>query len=46
VREEVLETQFTEILVPLKFDEEVLEWAREALQASHADERREHDEAI
>ena len=30
----------------LKFDDEVLEWVRDALHASHADERREHEEAI
>jgi site-specific DNA recombinase len=26
--------------------DEVLEWVRDALHASHADERREHEEAI
>jgi site-specific DNA recombinase len=46
VREELLEAQFTELLGRLKFDDEVLEWVREALHASHADERREHEEAI
>jgi hypothetical protein len=46
VREEALETQFTELLGRLKFDDEVLEWVRDALHASHADERREHEEAI
>ena len=46
VREEVLEGQFTELLGRLRFDDEVLEWVRDALHASHADERREHDEAI
>jgi site-specific DNA recombinase len=46
VREELLEKQFTELLGRLKFDDEVLEWVRDALHASHADERREHDEAI
>jgi len=46
VREEVLEQQFTEMLGQLRFDDEVLEWVCEALHASHADERREHDEAI
>jgi hypothetical protein len=30
----------------LKFDDEVLEWVREALHASHAYERREHEQAI
>jgi site-specific DNA recombinase len=46
VREEVLETRFTELLGRLRFDDEVLAWVREALQASHADQRREHQEAI
>ena len=46
MREEALEQQFTELLGRLKFDDEVLEWVREALHASHADERREHEEAI
>jgi site-specific DNA recombinase len=46
VREELLEAKFTELLGRLKFDDEVLEWVRDALHASHADERREHEEAI
>jgi site-specific DNA recombinase len=46
LREEALEAQFTELLGRLKFDDEVLEWVRDALHASHADERREHEEAI
>jgi site-specific DNA recombinase len=46
VREEVLERQFTTLLGQLRFDDEVLEWVREALHASRADERREHEEAI
>jgi site-specific DNA recombinase len=46
VREEALEARFTELLGRLKFDDEVLEWVRDALHASHADERREHEEAI
>ncbi len=46
VREEVLEQQFTDLLGRLTFDEEVIDWVRDALHASHADERREHDEAI
>lgn len=45
VREEALEAQFTELLGRLKFDDEVLDWVREALHASHADERCEHEEA-
>jgi len=35
-----------ELLGQLKFDEEVLEWVRDALHSSHANERREHQEAI
>src|SRR4029077_4221943 len=46
VREETLEAQFTELLGRLRFDDEVLEWVRDALHASHADERREHEDAI
>jgi site-specific DNA recombinase len=46
VREEVIEREFTDLLGRLKLDDEVLEWVREALDASHADERREHEEAI
>ena len=46
VREEVLEQQFTAMLGQLRFDYEVLNWVREALHASHADERHEHEEAI
>jgi site-specific DNA recombinase len=44
VREEALEKQFTELLGQLKFDDEVLEWVRDALHASHADERRESNQ--
>jgi hypothetical protein len=43
---EALEAQFTELLGRLRFGDEVLEWVRDALHASHADERREHEEAI
>jgi hypothetical protein len=46
VREETLEAQFTELLGQLNFDDGVLEWVRDALHASHADERREHEDAI
>jgi len=46
VREEALEAQFTELLGRLRFDDEVLAWVREALHASHADQRREHQVAI
>ena len=46
VREEVIGQQFSELLGRLTFDEEVLDWVRDALRASHADEKREHDAAI
>jgi len=46
VREEVLEQKFTELLGRLRFDDEVLDWVRESLHGSQADERREHEEAI
>ena len=46
MREEALETQFAALLDRLYFDEEVLEWVREALKSSHTDERREHEDAI
>lgn len=46
VREEVLEHQFTAMLGQLRLDDEALEWVREALHASHADEHREHEQAI
>jgi site-specific DNA recombinase len=46
VREEALEAWSTELLGRLRFDDEVLGWVRDALHASHADERREHEEAI
>ena len=46
MRQEALEEQFTAILGRLHFDDEVLEWVRDALHASHAEERREHEEAI
>lgn len=46
LREEVLEQQFTNLLGRLYFDDEVLEWVREALRASHADEKQEHEQAI
>jgi site-specific DNA recombinase len=46
VREELLEQKFTELLGQLRFDDEVLEWVQESLHASHADERRDHEEAI
>src|SRR6478609_688051 len=46
VREEALEQQFTSLLGRLLFDDEVLSWVQEALRASHADKRREQEEAI
>ena len=46
VREEVLEEKFAALLGRLVFDDEVLDWVRDALHDSHADERREHEEAI
>jgi site-specific DNA recombinase len=42
VREEILEKQFSEMLGRL----EVLAWVRDALRASHADEKREHEAAM
>ncbi|MES0056590.1 zinc ribbon domain-containing protein [Mesorhizobium sp. M0078] len=46
VREEVLDQKFANLLDRLHFDEEILEWVKAALLASHADERREHEQAI
>jgi site-specific DNA recombinase len=46
VREEVLEEKFGALLGRLAFDDEVLDWVRDALHDSHADERREHEEGI
>src|SRR5215204_4756816 len=46
IREEALEAQFTELLGRLRFDDEVLDWVRDALHSCHADERREHEDAI
>ncbi len=46
MREEVLEDQFVQVLGRLRFDDEVLDWARLALQASHAGEQQEHKAAI
>jgi site-specific DNA recombinase len=46
VREEVLEQRFSDVLGRLSFDDEVLEWVRSALHASHADQAREHERAI
>jgi hypothetical protein len=41
-----VKAKFTELLGRLRFDGEVLEWVRDALHASHADVRREREEAI
>jgi DNA invertase Pin-like site-specific DNA recombinase len=46
IREEVLDQTFADLLDRLHFDEEILEWIKAALMASHADERREHEQAI
>jgi site-specific DNA recombinase len=46
VREEIVERQFSELLGRLSFDDEVLDWVRDALRVSHADEKREHETAI
>jgi site-specific DNA recombinase len=46
VREEALEQQFASLLGQLHFDDEVLSWVKEALHFSHADKRREQEEAI
>lgn len=46
VREEILERQFSDLLGRLSFDDEALEWVRGALRASHADEKREHQDAV
>lgn len=46
VREEVLEGHFGELLGRMSFDDEVMEWVREALHQSHADQKREHQAAI
>jgi site-specific DNA recombinase len=46
VREEIIGDRFSQLLGRLTFDEEVLAWVRDALRASHADEKREHEAAI
>jgi site-specific DNA recombinase len=45
-REEALEQRFSDMLGRLSFDDEVLSWVRVALNACHADEKREHEAAI
>ncbi|MFQ5479256.1 MAG: recombinase family protein [Candidatus Binatia bacterium] len=46
VREEVLGEKFVALLGRLAFDNEVLDWVRDALHESHAGERLEHAAAI
>lgn len=46
VREEVLEREFSAILGRLTFDDDVLEWVRDALHDSHAAQRAEQQAAI
>lgn len=46
VREETLEAEFSALLGRLTFDDEVLEWVREALHESHATQQEEQDAAI
>jgi len=46
MREEALGAQFTEMLGRLNFDDEVLGWVRDALHSSHADKRKEQEQAI
>ena len=46
VRQEVLEEALGPLVDKLHFDEEVLDWVRDALKASHADERKEQEQAI
>ena len=46
VREEELSQQFGEALKELHFDPEVLEWVRDTLRASHADEKEFHDKVV
>src|SRR5882724_493130 len=44
--EEVLEKCFADLLKGLVFDDEVMDWATDALHQSHTDEKRFRDEAI
>jgi site-specific DNA recombinase len=46
VREEVIAQKFSEVLGRLSFGEDVLQWVSAALCESHADQRKEHDDAI
>jgi len=45
-REEVLEQKFTEMLKGITFSDDVLAWAADVMQDSHADERKGHEDAI
>ena len=45
-REEIIEQKFSDVLGRLTFDDEVLAWVREALNQSHADEKRDHERAV
>lgn len=46
VREEVIEQEFSQVLRRMRFDEEIVPSMIRALRESHADEQREHEEAI
>ncbi|MDE1987427.1 MAG: zinc ribbon domain-containing protein, partial [Alphaproteobacteria bacterium] len=46
VREEVIEKEFSDVLRQMRFDEDVVPSMIRALRESHADELREHEEAI
>ncbi len=46
VREEELSRQFGEVLRDLHFEPEILEWVRDTLRASHADEKEFHDKVV
>jgi site-specific DNA recombinase len=46
VREEIIGDRFSQLLGRLTFDEDVMAWVRDALRASHADEKREHEAEI
>jgi site-specific DNA recombinase len=46
VREEVIAAKFSELMGRLNFAENVHQWIVAGLHQSHADERKEHDEAV
>jgi site-specific DNA recombinase len=46
VREEVIAEKFSDVLGRLSFGDDVLQWVSTALRESHADQRKEHDDAI